>query len=55
MRAQPLLSAVCLTLAAFGTAHARHSVSGSFDSNRNVEITGEVVERGRGPEGLRRG
>ncbi len=52
-RAVVLFSAACLAVAAFGTARAHHSVSGSFDSSRSIEITGEVVEwRFRNPHTL---
>ena len=42
-----------LAIAALGTALAHHSVSGSFDSDRSIEITGDVVEwRFRNPHTL---
>jgi hypothetical protein len=52
LRARALFS-VGLALAAFGTARAHHSVTGSFDTSRSIEITGEVVEwRFRNPHTL---
>jgi hypothetical protein len=52
MRARALFS-VGIALAAFGTARAHHSVTGSFDTSRNIEITGKVVEwRFRNPHTL---
>ena len=53
IRARLLFSAGFVALAALGAAHAHHSVSGSFDSARTIEITGEVVEwRFRNPHTL---
>lgn len=52
-RARALFSAGLLAAAAFGTAHAHHSVTGSFDTSRTIEITGDVVEwRFRNPHTL---
>lgn len=46
-------SAVLVAIAVFGTAQAHHSVTGSFDTTRNIEITGDVVEwRFRNPHTL---
>ena len=44
IRARVLVSAGFLSVAAFGPAHAHHSVTGSFDPSRTIEITGDVVE-----------
>jgi hypothetical protein len=53
IRAHVFFLAVCLAVAAFGTARAHHSVAGSFDGSRAIEITGEVVEwRFRNPHTL---
>src|SRR5688500_9455724 len=53
IRARALLSTGFLAAAVFGAAHAHHSVTGSFDATRNIEITGEVVEwRFRNPHTL---
>ncbi len=53
IRARVFFSAGVLAVAALGTAQAHHSVSGSFDSARTIEITGEVVEwRFRNPHTL---
>ena len=42
-----------VAVAALGTVQAHHSVSGSFDSERSIEITGDVVEwRFRNPHTL---
>jgi len=42
-----------LAAVGFGTASAHHSVTGSFDMTRSIEITGEVVEwRFRNPHTL---
>ena len=52
-RARIAFSVGVLAVAVFGTAHAHHSVTGSFDTTRNIEITGEVVEwRFRNPHTL---
>jgi uncharacterized protein DUF6152 len=52
-RAQILFVATLLVAAALGTARAHHSVTGSFDPTRSIEITGEVVEwRFRNPHTL---
>jgi hypothetical protein len=46
-------SAGFLAVAVFGTAQAHHSVTGSFDTTRTIEITGAVVEwRFRNPHTL---
>jgi hypothetical protein len=53
IRAWVLLSAAVLLAAALGTARAHHSVTGSFDPTRSIEITGQVVEwRFRNPHTL---
>ncbi|HEY7568523.1 MAG TPA: DUF6152 family protein, partial [Gemmatimonadaceae bacterium] len=53
VRLQGLFSGGLLAFAALSTAQAHHSVSGSFDSARTIEITGEVVEwRFRNPHTL---
>jgi hypothetical protein len=53
IRTQALFAAGLVAAAALGTAHAHHSVTGSFDPTRNIEITGEVVEwRFRNPHTL---
>ena len=44
LRARILVSAGFAAVAACGAAHAHHSVTGSFDPSRTVEITGDVVE-----------
>jgi uncharacterized protein DUF6152 len=42
-----------VAIAAVGTAQAHHSVTGSFDTTRTIEITGDVVEwRFRNPHTL---
>ena len=43
-RAAIVFSAGFLAIAVFGSAHAHHSVTGSFDTSRTIEITGDVVE-----------
>ena len=53
IRARVLFSAGLVALAALGAAQAHHSVSGSFDGTRTIEITGKVVEwRFRNPHTL---
>jgi hypothetical protein len=53
IRARILFSAGFLAFAVFGAAHAHHSVTGSFDPSRSIEITGDVVEwRFRNPHTL---
>jgi len=44
IRARILVSAGLVAVAAFGGAHAHHSVTGSFDPSKTIEITGDVVE-----------
>src|SRR5690348_478053 len=43
IRARILVSAGFAAVATFA-AHAHHSVTGSFDPSRTIEITGDVVE-----------
>src|SRR5690349_16680652 len=53
MTQRALMATGILAGACFGAAHAHHSVTGSFDTNRAVEITGDVVEwRFRNPHTL---
>jgi hypothetical protein len=53
IRTRVLLAAGCVVVAALGTARAHHSVTGSFDITKSIEITGEVVEwRFRNPHTL---
>jgi hypothetical protein len=53
IRARVLSLAGFVALAALGPARAHHSVTGSFDPTRSIEITGEVVEwRFRNPHTL---
>ena len=53
IRSRVLFSAGLLAATVLGTARAHHSVTGSFDTTRNIEITGEVVEwRFRNPHTL---
>jgi hypothetical protein len=52
-RAWVSFSAGVLAIAAHSPAHAHHSVTGSFDTTRTIEISGEVVEwRFRNPHTL---
>src|SRR5262245_35985854 len=44
IRARALFSAGFVAVAVCGAAHAHHSVTGSFDPSRTIEITGDVVE-----------
>ena len=44
IRTRALVSAGFVAIVAFGAAHAHHSVTGSFDPSRTIEITGDVVE-----------
>ena len=44
IRARTLFAASFLAATVFGAAHAHHSVTGSFDPSRTIEITGDVVE-----------
>jgi len=53
IRTRALVAAGLLAGAALGAAHAHHSVTGSFDTSRSIEITGDVVEwRFRNPHTL---
>lgn len=53
IRGKSFFSAGLLAVAVLGTARAHHSVTGSFDASRSIEITGEVVEwRFRNPHTL---
>jgi hypothetical protein len=53
IRARVLFSAGFVAVAVLGAANAHHSVTGSFDPSRSIEITGEVVEwRFRNPHTL---
>ena len=53
VRARVLFSAGFFAVAVFGAARAHHSITGSFDPTRRIEITGEVVEwRFRNPHTL---
>ncbi len=53
IRARASISSGILALAAVGAVQAHHSVTGSFDTTRSIEITGEVVEwRFRNPHTL---
>ena len=53
IRTQILFAAGFVAVAALGAAHAHHSVTGSFDATRSIEITGEVLEwRFRNPHTL---
>lgn len=48
-----ILSAGVMILCAPGVTRAHHSITGSFDSRRSIEVTGEVVEwRFRNPHSL---
>jgi hypothetical protein len=53
IRARTFFAASFLAATVFGAAHAHHSVTGSFDPSRTIEITGDVVEwRFRNPHTL---
>lgn len=53
LRANGVLSASLLALCVSSAALAHHSVAGSFDPSRSIEVTGEVVEwRFRNPHAL---
>lgn len=53
VRISPLASAGVLALCATGAAQAHHSIAGSFDPTRSIQVTGEVVEwRFRNPHAL---
>ena len=53
VRARVFFLAGVLAVAAVGMAQAHHSVTGSFDTKKTIEITGEVIEwRFRNPHTL---
>jgi hypothetical protein len=53
IRSRALVLAATVAAGAFGTVQAHHSVTGSFDPARSIEITGDVVEwRFRNPHTL---